>query len=242
VTSIWSAPAAAPEDRGEATPFSARLERRIRLTLGPLAAASERVVSHPRARDVYVEYLFALDPVMRGIAGVMDSALGRSNSMAATDPVAGGLATYLEQHIAEERGHDAWVRSDLEELGVDPGSEEHRVPLPSVAALVGSQYFWVHHVHPVAVLGHLAVAEGHPPTAAMVQRLRAASGATTRAFRTLDEHAQLDPAHGDEVAALLDSLPLTPAQERLVVVAAMSGAGLMARALEEVVETVDQAG
>jgi pyrroloquinoline quinone (PQQ) biosynthesis protein C len=200
------------------------------------------VVTHPRVREVYVEYLFALHAVMRGIAGVMESALERSRAAAGTDPVADLLATYLKRHIAEERGHDVWVRVDLEQLGVDPADPEHRVPSPSVAAMVGSLYFWVLHVHPVAVLGHLAVAEGHPPTAEMVRRLRAASGVTRNAFRTLDEHAELDPAHADELAALIDSLPLTPEQERLVVVAAMSGAGLMARALEDVVDVVDESG
>ena len=109
---------------------------------------------------------------------------------------------------------------------------------PAVAALVGAQYYWVLHAHPAAVLGYLAVAEGNPSTTSTVLRLQAATAHPVSAFRTLIEHAELDPTHGDEVYEVIDALPLTRELEQLITVSALSTAGLMSRALEEVLEAV----
>ena len=38
-----------------------------------------------------------------------------------------------------------------------------RPPAPAVAALVGAQYYWVLHHHPVALLGYIGLLEGYPP-------------------------------------------------------------------------------
>jgi hypothetical protein len=198
--------------------------------------ASERFVRHPRAAEIYPEYLIWLLAIMRGIGAVMETALVRANATSGADPVALGLAPYLERHIAEERGHDAWVLEDLEALGAGSSGIEPRVPPPAIAELIGAQYYWVLHAHPVAVLGYLAVAEGGPSMAPMVKRLQVATAQTDSAFRTLTEHADLDPSHGDEVYAVIDALPLSAEQEQLITLSAMSSAGLMSRALEEVLE------
>lgn len=217
--------------------LSLRLWRRVRFVNGPLMEASERFVSHPRAAEIYPEYLICLLAIMRGIGAVMDIALTRANASSDTDPVALGLAPYLERHIAEEQGHDAWVLEDLEELGADTSGLARRILSPAVAELIGAQYYWVLHAHPVAVLGYLAVAEGGPSMAPMVKRLQVATRQADSAFRTLLEHAELDPSHGDEVYSVIDALPLSAEQEQLIIVSAMSTAGLMSRALEEVLET-----
>lgn len=198
--------------------------------------ASERFVADGRAAEIYPEYLFWLYAIMLGIGAVMETALARAAVMRAVDPVASGLAPYLEQHIAEERGHDAWVLEDLKAIGADTTAIERRIPHPAIAELIGAQYYWVLHSHPVAVLGYLAVAEGGPSMAPMVKRLQLATAQADPAFRTLSEHADLDPFHGDEVYGVIDALPLTRALEQLITVSAMSTAGSMSRALEEVLD------
>lgn len=75
-----------------------------------------------------------------------------------------GLATYLERHVDEERQHDDWLLEDLAELGVAREDVWGRIPSPNIAALVGSQYYWMRHYHPVALLGYIAVLEGRPPS------------------------------------------------------------------------------
>lgn len=236
-----SSPGAASEAVFRRDLPSARLQRRVRFFQGPLMVASERFVSHPRAAEIYPEYLIWLLAIMRGIGAVMDIALARAAAMSATDPVALGLASYLEPHIAEERGHDAWVLEDLEASGADSTGIERRVPPAVIAELIGAQYYWVLHAHPVAMLGYLAVAEGGSSMAPMVKRLQVATAQADSAFRTLSEHADLDPFHGDEVYGVIDALPLTRELEQLITLSAMSTAGLMGRALEEVLETASLA-
>ena len=66
-----------------------------------------------------------------------------------------------------------------------------RPPSPTVAALVGSQYYWIFHFHPVALLGYIAVLEGYPPSMAMIDQLEAGTGYPREAFRTMIAHAEL---------------------------------------------------
>ena len=52
-----------------------------------------------------------------------------------------------------------------------------RMPSPTVAALVGSQYYWIFHYHPVALLGFVALfVEGHPPTPQLIEVLNERTG------------------------------------------------------------------
>jgi hypothetical protein len=113
------------------------------------------------------------------------------------------------------------------------------VPSPTVAALVGSQYYWVLHVHPVAILGYLAFMEGFPPAQRLIEDLIERTGFPREAFRTLEEHGELDHGHRDELYRTLDELPLSRQQEMLLGVTAISGLGLLTQAIEEV---LDEAG
>ena len=86
-----------------------------------------------------------------------EAALARSREL--DDPLAAPLARYLEEHVDEELGHDETLLGDLETLGVDRAEVLERIPPPAVAALVGSQYYWILHYHPVAFLGYVALME-----------------------------------------------------------------------------------
>lgn len=208
--------------------------------MDPLEAASARFLSHPAVRQAYREFLVTVHGIIRASVPLMRSALERALGMP-DDPVARGLVPYLEEHIEEELGHDEWLLDDLEVLDVGRESVLARVPSPAVACLVGAQYYWILHYHPVAVLGYLAVFEGHPPTPALIERLRTSTGHPPPAFRTLEEHAELDPGHGEELGRLIDSLPLTVGHEELLGLSSMSSVDLMARCLDEVCDAVDDA-
>lgn len=218
---------------------SSRLHRKIELAIPPLVAASRRFAGHPSISDAYPEFLITVHGIIRGSVPLMRSALERARDTSA-DPVAGGLVAYLERHIEEELGHDEWVLDDLLVLGLDPASVLSRVPSPAVASMVGSQYYWVLHFHPVAVLGYMAVLEGYPTRPELIERLRTRTGLPAAAFRTLAEHAELDPGHGDELDEVIDSLPLSREQEELLGLSSMSSVELMARCLEEVSDAVER--
>ena len=218
--------------------------QRLRATLGfvvpPLVAASERLVSHPRISELYPEYLAAMHGVIRASVPLMDTARTRAAALAGGDPVAAGVAAYLEAHIPEERGHDEWLLDDLAVLGVDRAEVLARIPSPAVATFVGVQYYWVLHHDPAAVLGYVAVLEGYPPSKALVDGLIARSGHPRKAFRTMLAHGVLDPRHRDEFDAALDALPLSEAREATVRLSALSSARMLTEVLHEVVDGAER--
>ena len=93
----------------------------------------------------------------------MTAAQVNARAVSESDLVAKRLADYLSKHISEEQGHDEWLLEDMEVLGIERKAVLKRVPIPTATALAGTQYYWIFHVHPVALLGFLAVMEGSPP-------------------------------------------------------------------------------
>jgi Iron-containing redox enzyme len=112
-----------------------------------------------------------------------------------------------------------------------------RMPPPAVATLVGCQYYWLHHFHPLAFLGYIGFMEGYPPTPELVETLIERTGYPRPAFQTFAEHAELDPGHRDHLDRVLDALPLTQEQETVLGVSAMTTADLATRALREVLDS-----
>lgn len=157
---------------------------------------------------LYKDYLVLQHGIIRASVPLMEEALMNAQNLD-DDPLSPYLQRYLEQHIPEERHHDDWVLEDLEVLGVDRREVLARQPPPAVAAMVGSQYYWIRHYHPVALLGYIAVLEGYPPTIEGLQELVKLSGLPCSAFRTLEKHIRIDPVHCRDLNALFDEAPLT---------------------------------
>ncbi|MFL5921077.1 MAG: iron-containing redox enzyme family protein [Gaiellaceae bacterium] len=139
-------------------------------------------------------------------------------------------------HVDEELGHDESLLGDLELLGSTREAVLERMPSPAVASLVGVQYYWALHHHPIAVLGYIGVMEGYPPTEELVTTLAARTGFPREAFRTFSEHGELDPGHRDHLDRTLDALPLTERHEQVIGAAAIATVALATRALEELLQ------
>ncbi|HEX6490017.1 MAG TPA: hypothetical protein VF002_01435 [Gaiellaceae bacterium] len=228
--------ATAPEQTPPPLTPSRRLRGKIALAIGPFASASARLVTDPRLHELWPRYLIAQHGIIRATVPLTELAARRARELT-KDPVAGELARYLESHADEERHHDDSLLNDLELLGVERTTLVAQMPSPAVASLVGSQYYWVLHHHPLAVLGYIAVVEGYPPDPGLIAELSARSGYARDTFNTIAEHAALDPGHRDRLDRAIDSLPLTEAHERILGVSAIVTAGLAARVLEELVTT-----
>ena len=169
---------------------------------------------------------------------LMETALARASELAAEDPVAEGLAAYLERHIPEEMHSDepgGATLDDLEVLGIDPVALEAQPPHPKIAALLGAQYFWIFHYHPVAILGFLELEAFHPQRLALEQFIEK-SGLPRDGFRQLLLHARLDVVHARDLHRVLDSLPLEPRHEQLIGLSALQTIGLLAEAWLDVIE------
>lgn len=212
------------------------LRRKTGLLLPELLGAGRRLLDHPSVRDLYPEYLFATHCIIRASVPLMETALERARSIAVKDAVAAGVADYLVEHIPEEEDHDEWLLDDLEVLGIARSTVLERPPSATVAALVGAQYYWILHHHPVALLGYVALLEGNPPTPGLIEELVQRTGYDRRAFRTLIAHGELDPHHRDELDEMLEGLPLTEDQSTVLGLSGMFSTHMLARVIDEVVD------
>jgi hypothetical protein len=201
---------------------SVRLGRQLELLLPAFGTPGRLLAEHPRARDLLGPYLAAGAPVTIVMVPLMEAALERARALAPADGVASGLAGYLERHIVEEMHGDVpggAALADLAALGVDT-ERLGLQPLPEkIAALIGTLYFRIAHAHPVAILGLLWL-EAFPPDRPSIERLMERTGLPEDGFRQLLEHAEVDPAHGEEIRELVDALPLEPWHEQLVALTA----------------------
>jgi Iron-containing redox enzyme len=173
-----------------------------------------------------------------GMIHLMETALVRSRELAPDDPVATGLAGYLERHLVEEMHSDepgGATLDDLVALGVDIEPLRVEPPSPKIAALVGAEYFWILQYHPVAVLGFLQLEAYHPDTET-VRQLIERTGLPRDGFRQLLLHAKLDVVHARELHDLLDSLPLERRHEQLIGLSALHTMSGLMDALLDVVQ------
>jgi pyrroloquinoline quinone (PQQ) biosynthesis protein C len=214
---------------------SVRLRRKVALAIGPFTEACTALVDHPRVGELWPEYLVTQHQIIRATVPLTVLAAERARTLAG-DPVAGDLASYLDEHVDEERGHDDDLLADLDALGVEHEAVLARMPSPAVASLVGCQYYWICHHHPIAFLGYVALMEGYPPTPDLVQTLGERTALPAEAFRTFAEHGELDPGHRDHLDRVLDSLPLTREHETVMAISAAATAALATVAIREVLE------
>ena len=216
--------------------FSKQIHLKRRLMGARLREASKRLWESRDISELYPAMLFSIHSMARASVPLMNAAADRLRAMTAVDPVSVPLIEYFVRQIPQETGHDNWLLEDLEALGCSRAEILARMPPPTVAALVGAQYYWIFHHHPVALLGYILVVESEPPSVELVERTVAETGLPREAFRSFFRHAVLEPAHNDALDALLDSLPLTREQQGLIGVSVMQTSNMIARAAEEILE------
>lgn len=215
---------------------SALLHHKISLASPLMAQARASFMDHPRVADVLPEFWFTTHCMIRASVPLMRAALERCQADAAHDPVAARLAAYFPDHIVEELEHDEWLLDDLGILGYDRAAVLRRVPPAAVAAMVGSQYYWIFHYHPVALLGYIAVMEGYPPSMDQVDFLMARTGFPREAFRTMIAHAEFDGDHNHALDELIDELPLTSEQVSLLGLSALETIQLGCQAVVDAIQ------
>jgi hypothetical protein len=213
---------------------SSLLRTKIRLVSARLDDLTSSLWRHPDLRACMPEVLVVLHQVAGASVPLLTAALGEARARVG-DPAAAALADYLEKHIPEEVGHDAWLLDDLEVLGVDR-SVASRIARPSGAKLVGAPYYWVHHAHPVSVLGYLAAIEGNPPTVDGLEGIMARTGLPRAAFRTWLHHAKLDPGHLADLHAVIDGMALDAERASLVSVSALHTVNALEAVFQELLD------
>jgi hypothetical protein len=157
------------------------------------------------------------------------------------DAVANALLGWLDRHISEEVDHDAWLLGDYARTGGDSVSLATSPGTPTVAAMVGSVYYWSLHAHPVAILGYCAVLEGIPPAGRLIDRLINRTGYPIDAFDTLRHHSDVDNNHSRHLFELIDGLPLTQGEEAIIGMTALQTADLLVAAADELLSSLSRA-
>jgi len=209
------------------------LQRTTEITCSPLYSAYSRFWANHDLDRLAVAFLILMHQLVRASVPLMEVARRVADERAESDPVCRGIALYMTRHIEEERDHDRWLLDDLEAAAIERETVLQMVPSPTVASLVGAQYYWIHHHHPVALLGYIRLLEGNPPSADHVERLKELTHLPDDAFRTYRLHGELDPLHLREFDEMLDALPLSRSQLALVGTSATHTAHFLARCLDQ---------
>jgi len=173
------------------------LRAKIRLAAGALRPAIDAFWDHPRLPEMFPDFLVAIYGSVRATIPLMEAA--SSTSLRLDDPVAASLPGYFQKHAQEEINHDEWLLRDLEVMGFARDDETSRLPHPVISEMVGAQYYWIFHSHPVALLGFFAVLEGNPPQNEDLSAVQARTGLPSEAFRMLRDHAEIDDRHARAV-------------------------------------------
>lgn len=215
------------------------LKSKIRLVDPRLQEQLSLFWGHPRFTDVFEQHLFRLYHAVHASVPLMQCALEKSRQLAPNCPVAASLVPYFSEHIEEEKEHDVWLLQDMEVLGVPRDQITEHIPPTVVATLIGTQYYYINHTHPITMIGYLAVVEGNPPRADVLDQIVATTSISKEALRSFYKHAEMDIHHSEELWQLLDDLPLTPRHNALLGTNVMLVTDQLANMLEEVLAEVD---
>ena len=217
---------------------SALLRAKIELVQPRLQTVARRFWRHPRVEDVYGRHLQNLYFTVSSSRPLLQRALERSRAMP-DDDVSQALIPYLVEHIEEEAGHDEWVLDDLEVLGIPRKQVTGRIPPAAVAALTGSQYYYIDHVHPVALTAYQAVVEGYPPRVEFLDGIVERTRIPRQALGSFYKHAEIDLHHGAALWATLDALPLQDEHVSLLGMNAFLCVDLIANLMESTLDALD---
>ncbi len=215
---------------------SARLRATLAVFLPRLSAVSREFWEHRNLAALYPRYLAALHTVIRASVPLMRDALSVTRQRYLDEPWAEPVIAYLDKHISEEMWHDDWLLDDLERLGIPRAAAIRHIPSPAVAAMVGSQYYYIEHVHPAVFLGYIAVLEGYPPLEDLAIIAAERTGYPVAAFRTLRKHSNLDPQHCRDLDRLLDSVPLDETLRGMIRANALATLGNLTTVVREIVD------
>ncbi len=195
---------------------------KISLFSAGLNKAAYEFWTHPEFAVVYREYLFQSHSIIRASVPLMQATLEACRSAPhSSDAVLMKFGDYLARHIAEERGHDNWILDDAGVMGIDRRLLLERVPKETALRMVGSQYYWIHHYHPVAMLGYIAVMEGNPPRTDFIEEVARRNDLPPEAFSSFLLHARVDPKHRADLDSLLDALPLSQGEHGIIGLSAL---------------------
>jgi len=215
-----------------------RLSRNLLLMKIKAGEVNQKFTSLSYSKQVCIEQALVNYKVSTTSTALMEEVI-RCAKLIPDDPTSNPLIAYMEQHIPEELNHDEWCLEDLEVLGVSRDIAINKVPSTNLAALIGSQYYWIRHAHPVAFMGYLACLEVNHPTVEYVETLIEKSGLPAEGFNSLMHHAKVDVHHKQDIIDTINALQLTEEQYQLMELSAFQTFRYVALVMEDVCRAVN---
>lgn len=175
------------------------------------------------SRDTYVAYLTEAYhhvshtvPLLRAARARMDDAHAR-------------YAAALDEYVAEETGHEAWILRDIANCGGDAEAARRGPPRAATELMVAYAYDFVARVNPMGLFGMVYVLEGTSVNLATHGAGAVASslGLGPECFSYLTSHGALDQAHMTFFAGLMDTVE-DPADQAAILHMAKRMFGLFA--------------
>lgn len=208
------------------------------LVLPALSGTGARLWGHSDLAVIYPRYLMAMHHVIRASVPLMtEAAAALRRQPAARSETARAnelIAAYLDRHVLEEAHHDDWALEDLERLGLAREAVLAAHPYPAAAELAGTQYYYIRHHDPAAVLGYIAQLEGYPPDERALLGAAERTGLPVTAFRTMRKHAHLDPHHRRDLDRVLDELPPDRHRSVLILRSALDASAALITLIDQV--------
>ena len=204
------------------------MRTKMQLTCGAANQAFAAFWRRDDLPEVVPTFLVVLQQIMRATVPLLETARDRSAERAKDDPLCAALEAYYGKHATEEQDHDVWALEDMAAVGYPTDKVLGMVPMADVANMMGAQYYWIHHYHPVMLIGCIAVLEGGPPSEALIERLERETGLGPEAFRTYRFHGAVDPHHLEDLDRAVDEMPLTRRELGLIGISATHTANTLA--------------
>jgi hypothetical protein len=189
--------------------------------------------NHPQFSDICINFIHMNHSVARATIPMMEEVI-RQAEVLPNDPVCAPLIDYMKQHIIEEKDHDEWYVRDLGAMGMSREEVFSRIPSPNIAAMIGSQYYWIKHHHPIAFLGYMGSVETNPPIEEVINGMIKDSGMPAAGFETLMLHAKIDIHHSKDIISLINNLPLTEAHLKIIEMSAFQTFRYIALMMEDI--------
>jgi hypothetical protein len=209
---------------------------KLEFTLGDYFRADHSFEERPNFSARFKEFLIVLYSIMRASVPLLKTAEDACEQKITNEDRDLNLLLkeYYHEHSLEEENHDEWLLNDLTLLDIPREQVISVKPRSIVGELVGSQYYWIHHLHPVTLLGYILVLEGYPLNPGDLDRLMKKTGFSKEAFRTLADHSSLDVHHLEELDRKLDEFPISKEQESWITVNAMYTVAKCAQILDSI--------
>jgi pyrroloquinoline quinone (PQQ) biosynthesis protein C len=154
------------------------------------------------SRESYVAYLTEAYHHVRHTVPLMRAA------RSALDDGHAAFRSALDDYIAEETGHEAWVLEDIRHCGGDPEAVRTGEPREATRRMVAFAYDYIRDTNPMGFFGMVFVLEGTSARLAGegASALAASLGLPPECFSYLSSHGALDQDHLAFFQRLMDDV------------------------------------